>query len=186
MEKIILRKKYSGLRQQIPLKDVAINSEFINQKLLNSQAYQKAKSIFTYIGVKNEVGTFQLIESAIQAEKIVAVPKTFPNGIMKFYTIKSIEGLSLSKFGLLEPNEMAHEIIPDQDTLMIVPGVVFDISGNRIGFGAGYYDRYLHNNLYGKAIALAFSNQVIEEVPSELWDIKMSAIITENAVYGKI
>lgn len=184
MEKIIIRKKYIALRQQMNLKDVAIQSASIMNTLLQSDDYQKANSIFTYIGVKNEVETYELIESALSDHKKVAVPKIFGKGLMKFYYMSTLEELILNRFGLLEPIQQNEEAISDLHTLMIVPGVAFDRSLNRMGFGAGYYDRYLSAHQYSKAIALAYDFQMVSDFPAESWDIKMDAIITQKQIFN--
>lgn len=186
MDKSILRKKYIGLRKQMNFKDVADQSASIMNRLLLSEAYQTAPCIFTYIGIKNEVETYALIERAFSDKKKIAVPKTFGNGIMKYYYIDTLNGLMLNSFGLLEPPQLEAEAIPDLQSIIIVPGVVFDQTLNRLGYGAGYFDRYLSIHTYNKAIALAFNFQVISNLPSEPWDIKMDALITQDQIYGQL
>lgn len=186
MDKDLLRKKYLFQRQQNSLKSVSLMSETIINKIIESAFYKNAKTIFTYVSVKNEVDTFLLILKAFEDNKKIAVPKTYNNGIMKFYYIQSIEDLKVSRFGLLEPINTDDEAIPEETTLFLVPGVVFDYSGNRIGYGAGYYDKYLNKLSYVTKIGLAFDNQVLEDIPSDEYDVKMNLIITEQLEYPRM
>lgn len=183
MEKSNLRKKYLFQRQQLALKEVSSMSNIIYDKVINTQGYKGAKSIFTYVSVKNEVDTIFLILKALDDQKKVAVPKVFNNGIMKFYNISSIEELKTSKFGLLEPSNTTNEAIPNETTLFLIPGVIFDYSCNRIGFGAGYYDQYLKRFPGSRTIGLAFEEQVLKSIPYNDYDVPMEYVITEKNMY---
>lgn len=183
MDKMYLRKKYLIHRQQLSLKTVSSLSVKIIDKLLNTQLYKEAHSLFTYVSVKNEVDTLYLITRALNDQKKVVVPKTYKEGIMRFYEIQSLEDLKTSHFGLLEPIHTDNEVTPDETTLILVPGVVFDYSCNRIGYGAGYYDQYLKSYPWAKTIGLAYESQVIESIPYNEYDIPLNYVLTEHHQY---
>lgn len=183
MEKDILRKKYICKRQQYALKEVSLMSQVILDKLIKTKEYKDAKSIFTYVSVKNEVDTIFLILKALEDNKKVAVPKTYKKGKMEFFYINSLDNLKISNFGLLEPTQANHLAIPDHTTLIIVPGLVFDYSCNRIGFGAGYYDQYLQKYLEIPKIGLAFDEQIIDLIPIDEHDIPLDSIMTDKKQY---
>lgn len=183
MDKLIIRKKHIYLRNQLSIKTVSILSNKIMTQLIESDLYKQCDEIFIYVGVKNEVDTCGIITKAFEDGKKIAVPKTIQKGIMKFYYIYSLAELVLGNFGLLEPKNITEEAKSNDKTIFLVPGVVFDQSKNRIGYGAGFYDNYLNNNPYYKVIALAYESQIIEEVPVCSYDVKMDFIISENRIY---
>ncbi len=186
MDQFISRQKSLLLREELQTAEVSNKSNHIHEKLIETGPFKSSTGIFTYFGVNNEVETKALIEFALGEGKRVAVPKCFGKGLMRFYAINSIGELKLSSLGLWEPFLLEHEALPDLNTLLIVPGVVFDKKLNRMGFGMGYYDRYLASHTYDKAIALAYTCQVLSEIPTQPWDVKMDAIITEDHVYGQL
>lgn len=184
MKKDIIRKKYIMFRHELDRK-IALNlSDRISEKLFKTNEYAEAKEIFTYIGVKNEVETYNIVGRALRDKKRVAVPKVHGDTTMEFYYINSLEELQNARFGLLEPSDTATLAAPNDKTLFIVPGVAFDTSGNRIGFGAGYYDTYLKNNKHGIMIGLAYDFQIIEKLPRDDFDVPVHIVITEAKVYS--
>ncbi|PKM50687.1 MAG: 5-formyltetrahydrofolate cyclo-ligase [Firmicutes bacterium HGW-Firmicutes-7] len=183
MEKKLLRKKHIFMRNQLPYKLVCDLSDEITEKFIESDLYKQSKELFIYVGVKNEVNTLTIIEHALKDDRKVAVPKTYNRGIMKFFYIDSLEELVLGNFGLLEPTNILTEAISNQQSLFLVPGIVFDKAKNRIGYGAGFYDNYLRNHLYHKSIALAYESQIEEEIPATSNDVAMNLIITEKNIY---
>jgi len=161
----------------------------IQTKLFESNDYKKCEVIFTYVSFQSEVDTFTIIENALQIGKRVFVPRVSGPEI-KFYEMHSIASLHRSKFGILEPdatydNDLnANTLCTGGRKIMILPGLAFDFSGNRIGYGAGYYDRYLalHSKEGFLKIALAYDFQVVEQVYSQEHDIKADIIITPEQI----
>lgn len=181
--KDILRKKYLMRRNQMNLKDVSYKSVEIYNKLLQTDVYNHADQVFTYVSKQNEVNTHQLIIDGAKNNKRVAVPRVIKKGIMKFYYISSFDDLSIGKFEVLEPQDMSNEAIPSKRSIMIVPGLAFDKSGNRIGYGGGFYDRYLNQYPDITKIALAFDIQFVQEIPVGQHDVKVDMIITPSRIY---
>jgi len=175
-----IRKNILALRQEMPLDLQTEKSRLIIEKLLQHPAYRNAECVLCYIDAKGEVKTDELIEHAWKHGKLVAVPKVHGND-MKFYYISSYEELETGTFGILEPKTSCTELtsIPD-NSVVIMPGVAFDLTGNRIGYGKGYYDRYFADQTNLCKIALAFSLQIVPEIASDPFDIRADYVITEN------
>lgn len=157
----------------------------IQDKLFHSAEWKVAKTIGVTISRFPEVDTEQIIMRAWHEGKKVAVPKCFPKDkSMQFYLLEDFKQLETVYFGLREPIvskvSACHKNAID---LMLVPGLLFDKEGYRIGFGGGYYDRYL-TDFQGVKISLAFAQQVVEKVPTDIFDIPVHKLVTNEAEYG--
>ena len=174
-----IRKEILALRKAMPIYLLEEYSKKIAEKLIKHPEYQSAELVFTYIDAKGEVKTKDIIEHAWENRKRVAVPRV-QGDIMEFYLISSYEDLEPGNFGIMEPKKNSTEVTDiHENSVVIMPGVAFDRSGNRIGYGKGYYDKYFskYPDLY--KIALAFSMQIVSEIPADIFDIKADCIITE-------
>ena len=185
MTKQELRNTYKKIREEVPNKN--IKSEKIASSLLSSNICQKANTVCIYVNMLNEVNTTNIIEYLLKNNKIVGVP-VIKNDIVEFYKINSLDELTnTANFGIKEPLPSPALLINKKDIdLIIVPGVCFDLENNRLGFGKGYYDKYLID-LPTKAmkIGICFEKQIIKNalLPIEEHDIKMDYLFTENQVY---
>lgn len=148
------------------LKVLATNSvrkraleSLLRKQLYQSKAWQDALVIGVTISMSLELDTQEVIEMAFQAKKRVAVPKTFAAGQMDFFEIKEDTQFVRTKFGVLEP-VTSQLLEPSEIDLLIVPGVAFNAEGYRIGFGGGFYDRYLERYT-GQTCSLVFPEQLI-------------------------
>ena len=177
MDKIELRKQMINKRLDLSREDYATKSNLIISKLKQHPDFINAKTIGVYVSFKNEVDTISLIKEIVN-EKSICVPKTDGN-LMNFYLINSLDELKKGNFGILEPLNQGKIINKENIDLLIVPIVAFDSNHNRLGYGGGYYDRYL-KNYFGKVIGLAFSFQQIEILPVESFDIPIKTIIDEK------
>lgn len=175
-----LRKKYSFIRSKIENKEA--KSIKITNKLIESKEFKCAKVVALYKSIKSEVDTAKLIENALKLGKIVVLPKVF-NSSLNFYKINSVdEKLVKSKFGIKEPEANSTNFIDkNKIDLIIVPGLAFDKENNRLGFGKGYYDRYL-NSFKGTSIGICFSEQLLEKnlIPTNENDVKVKMVITDK------
>lgn len=155
----------------------------ILEKVLASPDYQNAKTIGITISRFPEVNTTSLIEAAWQDDKQVAVPKCIASTRqMDFRLIESFDQLETVYMDLREPIiEKTTAVAKSMIDVQIVPGVVFSNNGYRIGFGGGYYDRYL-KDYTGNTISLAFDCQTGHDVPVEVHDMPVAKIITETSV----
>ncbi|MCP1145229.1 5-formyltetrahydrofolate cyclo-ligase [Lysinibacillus endophyticus] len=157
------------------------SSLVIREKLLKEPSIIEGNTIAITISNNREVDTIGIIESLWKADKNVVVPKcNSKNRTMQFYKIENFNQLEIVYMDLREPIPDLTELVSaEQINCMIVPGIVFDKSGYRIGYGGGYYDRYLER-FEGQLISLAFHFQVVESVPKDSHDIPVNVIITDQ------
>ena len=151
----------------------------VAKKVLQESSIKEAKTIGLTISNKPEVDTIHLIEALWQLGKTVAVPKCNPKTRkMAFYVIDSFAQLETVYMHLREPIIDSCEFVDASELdVMLVPGVVFDKRGYRIGYGGGYYDRYVLN-YGGKLLSLIFDEQLREEVPTEAHDCPVDVLLT--------
>ena len=166
---------------QMSYLDYCNRSQQLGKRLLDEPAINSAQTIAITISNCPEVDTTFIIEALWKMNKQVVVPKCSPvDRSMKFFGIESFAQTERAYKNILEPILELTELVEKKNIdLMIVPGVVFDRQGYRIGFGGGYYDRYL-TDFEGKRISLAFDEQIIEAVPRESHDLPVHILITET------
>lgn len=172
MDKQILRNKYKEIRKSIKNKELLDDSIF--NKIIELKEYKENKLILIYVSLKDEVDTLKLIEHSLKIGKKVAVPKCEGDNI-EFYNINTLSDLEEGSFKILEPK--TNEIITDfSDSICIIPGLAFDKENNRIGYGRGFYDRFLQN-YNGIKIGLTYKECICEKIDNDSNDIKMDKII---------
>ena len=179
-----LRNKILKKRKQISPDFIKGNSQKIQRLLFSTDEYNQATSILFYISYNGEVSTHKMIIESIDNGKTVIVPKSHPqsNSLMLSH-LKNWSELEPGCYNILEPkSEFIREVDVQSIDLIIVPGVVFDIFGNRIGHGKGYYDRLLKKAPDIPSIGLAFEFQMVGKIPVEPHDEKVDRIITENKI----
>lgn len=150
-------------------------------------AFLEADCILCYAGYKSEVDTFALMECALEKGKRVYCPKVHGKE-MEFYRILSTGDLEAGYKGIREPQGAEDRLftsglVTGMKCLMLMPGSVFDRDRHRIGYGGGYYDRYLSNHDGLATMALCFEMQVLENVPSGIYDRKPDIVLTESHIY---
>ena len=155
----------------------------ILERFRQLSAYKDASLLLAYVDAKREVETRLLMRCAWDDGKKVAVPRVDGDGIMHFYYLRSLKDLEPGAFGIMEPRADCRICEPEEG-LLLMPGVAFDEQGHRVGYGGGYYDRYLEKHPHLIHIALAFEFQIFPEVPSEKHDICPDLVVTENRILG--
>ena len=187
MDKRELRTKYIAKRQTIPTEEKQEKSRKILERFVELPEYQKAENILAYASRKGEVITDEIILDALSLGKNVFCPKVtdVERSQMEFVRINSLEEMEEGAFGIREPqmnesSDVAKELDPE-NTLVIMPGAVFDRQLNRIGYGAGFYDRYLKKYPFYKTVALCFACQIADEViEADVNDVKPGMLVTED------
>jgi 5-formyltetrahydrofolate cyclo-ligase len=183
------------IRQEILEKRKLLSDEMISLKskkifhsLKTLPLYKNAKNVMVYIDFRNEVKTNLIIEDLLRSNKNVilpiSVPKTKEMILSKLLDPK--EELTKGTYGILEPKkEYIRKVNTDILDLIIVPGVVFDREGYRIGYGGGYYDRFLDKLSKDiPSIGLAFDLQIIHQVPNDSFDCPVDFVITETQIFS--
>ena len=139
-----LRKKILQEMKSLSQEQKQAMDRVLTEGFLQHPFYQEAKTIATYLSFPHEFQTQELIEQALKDGKKVLIPKTYPKGRMEF-VVYHPQQLAKTSFGLLEPQGDLEVVEPSQIDLIHVPGLAFTTEGYRIGYGGGYYDRYLEN-----------------------------------------
>ncbi len=180
-----IRRKVLKKRDEIPPEVKKIKDALIKQGLFSLPEFIAAKAVFFYASFRSEVETFSIIKESLKLGKRVVLPKVDKERhMLKLYEIKDINELSPGYMGVPEPlvqNERL--VILDEIDLVIIPGAGFDYSGNRLGYGAGYYDILLSKSVEKRPIvALAYEEQLVDSIPAETHDVKINAIVTDKRV----
>jgi len=177
-----IRKFVIEKRGKLSKRDKNSFDEKIYTKVKNLRAYKEAEVIFTFISFGSEVDTLRLISDALKEGKVVAVPWIKKEKkLMEAKVIRNLEDMHPGIYGILEPSPEAESLDPQSIDLIITPGVAFDNKGGRIGYGGGYYDKFLAEaNSSVPKIALSYELQRVEDIPLEPFDIKVTALITEE------
>ncbi|MEL7834421.1 5-formyltetrahydrofolate cyclo-ligase [Fodinibius sp. Rm-B-1B1-1] len=181
------------LRQQLLAQREAISepefygaSATIIEKLKEQKEYQQAQTIHCYVSInkRREVETKALIWEMIQKGREVVVPVTnMDDGTLTHIRLQSFDDLEENKWGVLEP-ATGVEVSPQELELVIVPMVGADRNCNRIGYGKGFYDRFLEE-LNCPTVGLIFDRNVVESIPTESFDVPLEKIITEKRILKK-
>lgn len=182
-QKNSIRAVYMEKRSSLPA-DVKEGYESkIASKFLNSVSYRHAQTVLCYLSTPNEISTKQIINTALSDGKKVALPRcNVSDCTMNFHYITSIDQVEKTESGLWEPYADLPVFSPDSSlALCIIPAVVFDRSGYRIGYGKGYYDRFL-NKFSGSKIGLIYSDFIVDKLPKGRYDCAVDVLITEKGI----
>lgn len=182
-----IRERIINIRNKMSNEEVEQKSSQIVQQVIKTPEYEEADNLLLYADYKKEVMTRKLFEHALLHKKKIYFPKCLDENNMEFYQVTSINQLFEGYKGIFEPSENEankYKVDLTQDTLAIIPGVAFDLNGYRIGYGKGFYDKYLWNKRQMTYMALAFSNQIVDEIPNNEFDIRMDKIVTEEMIFS--
>ena len=180
-EKRLIRKQIFAARKQCSDAQVEEWSHQITDQVLKLSEFMKANHILAYADYNHEVITRYMIEQAWKDGKEVAVPKVFGKDMI-FYKLTDFSQLESGYFGIPEPREDG-ETVSWEDAMMIMPGVAFDEKCDRVGYGGGFYDRFLEKHPGICRVAVGFSFQILPEVPTEPTDIRPQVVVTEEKIY---
>lgn len=178
-----LRKSLQEQLATLTKADYEHYSYLIAKRLYKETVWKEANTIGITISKMPEVDTYQIIRKCWEAGKKVVIPKCSPKDRrMEFRTLTAFNQLESVYYGLLEPVPgMTEEVQPDEIDLLIVPGLAYTSRRFRLGFGGGYYDRFLQN-YKGHTLSLAFHMQIAEEIPIEEHDLPVEKIITDQGI----
>lgn len=179
-----LREKLLKKRDGIEPKDKIKKDAEIRKRLYASADFRNAKSILFYASFRSEAATIQCITHALKLKKMITLPLVDrKKKTLRIFQIKNISDLISGFMGIPEPEaKKNNEMRLNDIDIAIIPGAAFDLEGNRLGYGAGYYDKLFSGTQHPKPvlIALAFEEQIVPEIPSYSHDIKMDKIITDK------
>ncbi len=181
MNKAEQRKLLKAARDGMSESERREKSAAVLKLLTDWEIYKKARAVMTYVSFGSEVGTDAIIEKILSDGKTAAVPLCGDGAEMTARVIRARNELSPGTYGVPEPTESSPLLSKDDIDLMIVPGLGFDKSGNRIGYGKGYYDRYL-KNYRGVSVGLCCGACLRDNICGGPHDQKVDFIITENGL----
>ncbi len=180
------RSQILSKRDRLSFSTMSYLSKKITDSFRKLEEYKSSRMPFIYVSFRSEVDTHQLIRERLNSGLEVAVPKTdVTNRRLETYLLKDWKkGLRPGAYGILEPDvKAASLILPSQIDMVVVPGSVFDRQCGRYGYGGGYFDRFLSIEApQALRIGLAFSLQVLPEIPLKTHDQRMDIIVTENEI----
>lgn len=143
--------------------------------------FQNADTIFCFVGTETEIDTRPLLEEILRRGKRLGVPKCTGAGIMEVYEIHSLNDLESGSYGILEPKDGFVRILPEQIDLALVPCLSCNEAGWRLGYGGGFYDRYLERTSAKRAV-LCRNRLMRSDIPAEAFDLNMDVVITEKGI----
>jgi len=185
-----IRKDFIKKRDAIHPEQKRLKEAAIEKRLFSLDEFRKAGSILLYVSFRSEVNTMNCLEDIVSLGKVLVLPRVdLKHKRLRLFKIKDVSELSPGYMGILEPLiKKEREVSLNTVDLVIIPGTGFDITGSRIGYGGGYYDRLLSYESKQLArvekhimtIALAFEEQIGNKIPIEPHDIKVDVIVTEK------
>lgn len=165
-------------RDSLPAAEAARLGVLAQKHVIEIPEFESARNIGIYCPLGSEVYTDEIARAARAQGKKVSLPRTEGN-VIRFYEYKEGEDLVQGRFGVMEPAPTRPAGPLD---LVVIPGVVFDAQGCRIGYGKGFYDRFLSERLAAFSVGLAYSFQVVEELPRGRFDRKLGALATDEGI----
>ena len=180
-QKDALRKVYLRKRRSLPPQEKQAMDEAIARRVLQSEAYLAAKTLFCYVSLPHEIDTRAILADAWRRGKRVAVPRCGEKGQMDFFAVSSADDLSAGKYGIQEPNDGCALCVPDPADLCIVPCLAADERGFRLGYGGGYYDRWLSVHPV-RTLGLCCGCCMTQTLPTEPFDIPIQILVSDKEV----
>ena len=175
MDKKALRQLIRLKKREMTPEQIQAASARLGQLLKDTEAYQNAGTIYFYLPYNQEVRTEPMIQLALEQGKKVAVPKVYGEQ-MRFIYITDFSGIATGYAGIPEP--IADEPVADDPTaLVLMPGLAFDKEGHRIGYGGGFYDRFLSAEPDHPTVALCYDFQMLEHLETEEFDIPVDLVL---------
>ncbi len=179
MDKKALRREIGAKKRALTTEQIETRSTMLADKLFKTSQYRDCASLYAYLSFNQEVRTNPIIERAWADGKRVAVPKVVGDE-MVFIWIDSFEGLApQGAFHIMEPIEDG-PIADDETALILMPGLAFDPEGHRVGYGGGYYDRYLAAQPRHPTVALCYDFQLYDHLEVDAYDVPVDTIITDT------
>lgn len=177
-----LRNKYKNLRREMPPDVKAEHDESIRRRLQSLHQYKSAKTLLTFVSTAIEVDTREIITQALEQGKRVAVPRCVDGTReMEFYLITSFDDLEPRTFGVLEPSPEKCALLTNYNSsVCIVPGLAFDYAGYRLGYGKGYYDRFLSGYSQLK-IGVVYASCMTRSLLHGRYDVAVELLVTEKS-----
>ena len=184
--KSALRAECKKRRESLSWDEKNVSEKKIEKRVINSQALRYAKNVLIYSACRKEVSTELIFEACLEKGKRVYFPKTFGDGIMEFYRVCDKTELVKGRYDIYEPKDGVEkfEYKPSELTLCLVPALCFDRRGFRLGYGGGYYDRFIKSHPEIIYAGLEYDALFFDEIPfDKRYDKKADIVFTERGTY---
>lgn len=173
-----LRKSALSFRKSLDKSEKLKKDETIFKKLIALDTVRNCKTLLCYISLENEIDTSKLLRFCFENSINIAVPKCLNGEVMKFYFITGEKDLEKGMYGISEPKNYCAEYTFDDNSVCVVPALSADKSGFRLGYGKGYYDRFL-SNFKGKSIVLVYKENLVEKLVTDKYDCCCDLVVTD-------
>ena len=180
MDKKALRAEIKAKKRAMTEAQIAATSEALAQQLYAHPAYKEAKAIFGYLPYNQEVRTTPMLEQAQKDGKRVAVPKVIGDSMI-FIWLADLSRLELGYCNIPEPIDNGPEAL-DETALVMMPGLAFDPTGRRCGYGGGFYDRFLEQHPNHPTIAMCYGFQMFDELETDPHDIPVNYVLSQEVI----
>lgn len=175
MDKKELRRQIRQRKREMTPEQIETASAKLRKLFLTTEQYRQAKTVYGYLPYNQEVRTVPLLEQALRDGKQVAVPKVYGEE-MRFIYMTDLTCVEKSEMGIPEPVADG-PVANDPTALVLMPGVAFTKDGKRIGYGGGYYDKFLYAEPNHPTVALCYEFQIVEQLPTEEYDIPVNLVL---------
>lgn len=175
MDKKALRRQIKDLKRQMTADQIESASAKLGELLMNTPQYRQAKTVYGYLPYNQEVRTTPMLERAMQDGKRVAVPKIYGEE-MKFIYLDDLSQVEKNSCGIPEP-VLDGPIGDDPTALVLMPGLAFTKAGNRMGYGGGFYDKFLACEPNHPTVALCYDFQIVDEIPTDDYDVPVDLVL---------
>ena len=175
MDKKALRREIREQKRAMTEEEIVLRSEKLGQLFAQSEAYRNAKTIYGYLPYNQEVRTVPMLEQALREGKRVAVPKIYGD-TMKFLYLDDLSRVEKNEMGIPEPVADT-PVADDRTALVLMPGLAFTKQGDRMGYGGGFYDRFLAEEPDHPTLALCYDFQMVDSLPTEEFDIPVDTVL---------
>lgn len=178
MDKKAFRAEIKAKKRAMTVEEIESASQRLTEKFLATDAYKNARSIYAYLPYNQEIRTWNLVRQAFADGKRVAVPKCYDD-VMKFLWIENLDRIAPGAFKIPEPIDDEPEA-DDGSALILMPGLAFDPQGHRLGYGGGFYDKYLADHPDHTLVALCYDFQMFDHIETEAHDIPVDLVIADK------
>lgn len=175
MNKLELRAFIRQRKRQMTEAEIAEKSRALTDLFTAAQCYRDAKTIYGYMSYNQEVRTLSILEQALRDGKRVAIPKCYGNE-MRFIYMDDLSRVEKSSCGIPEPIADG-PVAEDETALVLMPGLAFDLQGRRVGYGGGFYDKFLAREPQHPTVALCYDFQILEQLPVQEFDIPVDQVL---------
>ena len=178
-----IRNTYKEKRKSISLEERKTMDSAICKKFLSLSSYRFANTLLLYSPLKHEIDTFEIAKDALSKGKKIAYPRCIEDNRMVYHYVSSLDDLSNGMYGIKEPKTYLPLFSPTdtEHVICVLPAIVYDKEGYRLGYGKGYYDRFL-STFKGAKAGLIYSEYILDSIPHGKFDLKSDFVITEKGV----